>query len=222
MSAMVTTPQQVKLKLYRVGVDAAVRFLKHNDITLPLFFTYAEADSKAPEFARRMLSKVRFGPQQGTGTGLYAYNCVFVNVPVTALPQQYPARRNWSWPGYKVDRTAIGVVAHETGHHIELALQVAGRITPTNHGAVWRELLKLYPKTVSGYDKGRPPSEAWAESLRLFILNPKLLEAGLPERYLFIRHEVGLEPTERRAWQRVLLNNPPYVAAAERWILQRI
>lgn len=208
------TSLELKDTLYGIGIGLAVHFLKENKVAGPRFYRYSELN-KAPEFAARLVRRVMHGPLQGTRTGLYCYDCIFVNVPVTALPAQQPGMRNWSYPGYKVDRTAVGVVAHEVAHHMERELQSRGRLTKT-HGVAWRQLLQLCPKRVTGYEP--VPSEAWAESMRLFILNPQLLELGCPERYLFIRHEVGLKPTERRNWRRVLLNHPDYIRAAERWI----
>lgn len=208
------TPLEIKDTLYGIGIGLAVHFLKENNIAGPKFYRYSDID-RAPEMAARFLRKVQHGALQGTGTGLYCYGCIFVNVPATAMPAQQPCYRNWSYPGYKVDRTALGVVCHEIGHHLDRELQHSKRLTPA-HGVAWRQLLQLHPKQVSGYEK--VPSEAWAESVRLFILNPRLLQAGCEERYMFIRHAVGLVPTERRSWQRVLLNHPLYVTAAERWI----
>jgi hypothetical protein len=113
----------------------------------------------------------------------------------------------------------MGVVAHELGHYLEDWLQRKDRMTKTD-GADWRDIIankdKQYrsrKKQVSGYEP--VPSEAWAESCRLFILNPDLLQKAIPERYKFISK--FLKPSETRHWFNVL-NNPNYFGPAERWM----
>jgi hypothetical protein len=95
----------------------------------------------------------------------------------------------WSFPTYKTDRTPVGVVAHEIGHHVDFMLGVM------EHGgrADWRAMSR---DRVSSYEPC--PEEAFAETMRLFILNPHLLEAVAPTRYAYLRHVLGLVPTERR------------------------
>jgi hypothetical protein len=151
-------------------------------------------------------------------TGFYHNGRVYVNVPVTAAPAFVQSGMRWSLPGYKVDRTACGVVAHETGHYVEHKLQQLGRLQPAVHGAQWRDVVNSGGKQVSGYEP--VPSEAWAESMRLFILNPELLRAGIPARYEFIC-TLGLRPLKRGTWQHVLGGNKPYIEAATRWIGRR-
>lgn len=210
-----------KAKLYFIGVEASIEFLDFNGMAHPIFMTYASAlegpkrrgmytDNDAPK-AVRFLRRVAAGPVLGTGTGLYSDGHVFVNVPHTAMPVQNPAYRSWSWPGWKTDRTAIGVVAHEVGHYVEHKLQLEA------HGPAWCAIIAKYKKQVSGYEP--VPSEAWAESMRLFILNPDLLRKALPQRYEFIC-SIGLKALPRllkKGYAKVL-NNPAYLPAAERFV----
>ena len=112
-------------------------------------------------------------PLQGAMTGYYRNNTIYVNVPVTAIPTENPKMKRWSYPGYKVDRTACGVVAHELGHHVEIVLRNKEILTMLQ-GSFWRDILNGSVKRVSGYEP--VPSEAFAESMRLFILNPELLK----------------------------------------------
>jgi hypothetical protein len=205
--------------LYALGVQAATEFLTLNNLPLPLFLTYAETLSassgtapRAAEYLRRVVA--RDNRTVGAGTGLYYDGHVFVNLPRCALPVHKPAVRSWSWPGWKTDRTPVGVVAHETGHHVEWALRRAGR---PQYGTAWRTLLAdTKRQTVSGYEP--VPSEAWAETLRLFILNPDLLRRALEARYAFVTG-LGLRPVPRllrKGW-RAVLANPAYYPAGERW-----
>jgi hypothetical protein len=214
--------QDIRESLYRQGIQKAYKFCSVNDIKPPVFLTYEEAeklDGMSDGQALRFLQRVADGPLQGTGTGLYYKNHVFVNVPVTALPVLKPGFRNWSYPCYKVDRTAMGVVAHETGHHVEQTLAKTGKLT-RQQGAEWRTLLTTANgrRKITNYEP--VPSEAWAETMRLFILNPQLLRFAVPARYRFITDCVGLRPSERRPWRDVLQRHPDFVAQAERWIGQ--
>ena len=212
-----------KQDLYAIGVQAAQEFLRLNSLKEPKFSTYEEAmlhsdkwDSrglKAADFLRRVVRMD--GRTVGSGTGLYYDGYVFVNVPRTAAPVQHPVMRQWSWPGWKTDRTAIGVVAHEVGHYVEHRMQLDGKLTRENHREEWFALCKH--ERVSGYEP--VPAEAWAETLRLFILNPALLRAACPRRYTFV-DGCGLKATPRllrKGWRKVL-GNSAYDAAAERWI----
>lgn len=206
-----------KLDFYELGIAAATEFLHCNKLALPIFMTYEEAltGSYTPR-AVQLLRRVAAGPVQGTGTGLYSAGHVFVNVPVTAWPVQNPALRNWSWPGWKTDRTAVGVVAHEVGHYVTELISV--KYTPeelTAHRAEWLQCSK--GKKVSGYEP--VPAEAGAESFRLFILNPDLLRKAIPARYNFIC-KLGLKPVPRllRKGYSKVINNTAYTAAAERFI----
>jgi hypothetical protein len=208
-----------KAELYKLGIEAAKEFLELNRIEVPVFRTYAEA-AEASRPGRHFLyfARVTRLDQRriGAGTGLYYDGYVFVNVPVTASPVARPMMRSWSWPGYKVDRTAIGVVAHETGHHVEHELRKRGALTK-ELGQIWIDGVRRTKKRVSSYEP--VPDEAWAESMRLFILNPRLLQEGLLWRFNFI-YGLGIFPIPRlmkKGWKKVLANKN-YEAAAERWI----
>ena len=210
-------PSDVKMQLYLVGMRLSMDFLKVNKLPYPAYYTFAElagGQRTPPKSIKLAYSLALNNPLVGGLTGFYREGCVCVNVPVTALPVDKPRMRSWSYPCWKTDRTAIGVVAHETGHYVEHALQRAGKLNPAEHGAAWRTLLSKYKKRVTSYEPR--PSEAWAETLRLFILNPYLLKFGIPERYEFVRRL--LKPSEERTWRAVLLDHPAYCAAGEKWI----
>ena len=208
-----------KQDLYTIGVQAAQEFLSLNGLKDPRFSTYEEAtqhsdkwDSrglKAADFLRRVVRMD--GRTVGSGTGLYYDGHVFVNVPRTAVPVQKPAMRSWSWPGWKTDRTCVGVCAHETGHFLVHAL--------TLNMQHWRTALEMHPKKpISGY--APTAEEQFAETARLFITNPDLLRRAVPWRYAWLTEVAELVPVQRllrKGWRKVL-GNPAYDAAAERWI----
>lgn len=206
-----------KLDLYYIGVAASNEFLDYNKISRPIYMTYDGALSlKSEAYQFKLLRMVVGGPTQGTGTGLYSQGHVFVNVPCTAEPVHKPAMRNWSWPGWKTDRTAIGVVAHEVGHYV--AEEVSkGRTQEELKDRRSEWLTAIKGKKVSGYEP--VPDEAAAESLRLFILNPDLLRKAIPARYNFII-SLGLKPLPRllRKGYAAVINNAAYLPAAQRFV----
>lgn len=155
-----------------------------------------------------MLERVQDGPKIGSGVGYYFENHIFVNVTDSQLPVQNPGHMRWSFPCWKTDRTAIGILAHECGHHVDEMTGRPGRCED------WLQAMK--GKRVTSYEP--KPWEAFAETMRLFILNPDLLRLGISRRYKFLINR--LEPIEKRPWKEVLLNHPAYVAAGERWINQ--
>jgi len=160
-----------------------------------------------------MLRRLAGGPLQGTATGWYRDGFVFVNLPKCAKPVANPFANRRSYPGNKTDRTPVGVVAHETGHHVEESLY-GRRLTP-HHGEKWRALIKK-TKAISGYEP--VPSESWAETLRLFILNPDLLRRAVPGRYDFVTQDAGLIPYVQQDYAAVVNNHPAYVANLDSWI----
>ena len=214
------TSLQIKEQLYQRGVKLAKRFCDVNKIPHPIFITYDELShafvstqetADAIRFARKVMPNAAL---VGAHTGLYSRGVIFVNVAVTALPVQQPGMRRWSWPGWKTDRTAVGVVAHELGHYVEECLRSRDERW-WGRSPEWDSILKQHKKQVSSYEPKQ--WEAWAETMRLFILNPHLLKFALPHRFQFIKDQCSLKPSEPRGWNTVLANKN-YFAAAERWI----
>lgn len=79
-----------------------------------------------------------------TAFGVCAYyrsGVIFIDVAACAGLGH--AGRQWSWPGYVVDRTPYGVLAHELAHHVEHAHGASGGVvagswrretrSPTDH-----------------------------------------------------------------------------------------
>lgn len=113
----------------------------------------------------------------------------------------------YSWPGHVSDRTEAGVLAHELGHHVHLSSPDALRVTAK---FPWRrEQVTSYERSRRGYEA----EEAFAETFRLFLLNPSLLSEGRPERYRFLERELGLVTVETRHWRQVLSDAPAHMSA---------
>jgi len=199
--------------LYNYGITLATAFLKLNNLPIPDYLTYEEVWQMNPESVMfRRLRKLAGGPAQGTGTGWYYKNTVFVNLKASARAVQNPCVMSWSYPRYKIDRTPTGVVAHETGHHVDEVFRLQG-FPSTQRNLLWEKVVKE-SKRVTGYEPVL--SESWAETMRLFILNPDLLRLGSPLRYDYVL-SVGLKPSITDDF-RTVLDHPAYIAAAEKWI----
>lgn len=103
--------------------------------------------------------------------------------------------RSWSYPGYCVDRTPYGVLAHELGHHVEQAHGSRGGIV----AKTWREETREEPLTTYC-----PNDNEWfAEIFRLFITNPDLLRLVRPLTYLKLIERWSIL-AETRDWESVI------------------
>lgn len=121
--------------------------------------------------------------------------------------------RGYSWPRHCSDRTELGVLAHEMGHHVHQSLPWAEQ----------EELRKIFPRkglAVTGYEPN--VDESIAESFRLFLLNPDLLAEGRLPRFRFFEREMGLHNIEKRDWKTCLGDCPKRITeAAERWLSRK-
>jgi hypothetical protein len=161
-------PQDV---LYTLGVTISTAFLERNVL-------------RVPEFIARTLITER-APSGSYGCGVYLHRCsrVVVNPYACAKPA-HGTPRKWSFPGYTPDRTPVGVVAHEVGHHVDEVF------SHPSAGMKWREAAK--GAKVSSYEPDL--AEAFAESVRLFITNPAMLHAIAPARFTYLANVLGLVP----------------------------
>lgn len=120
--------------------------------------------------------------------------------------------RQWSYPGYVVDRTPYGVLAHELGHHSDK--QSGARGGYRSH--VWRP---LDAKPLTGYCPDNDDNEWYAELFRLFVTNPDLFQAIRPKiEDLFFKE--WPQRAESRPWGDILSASPRHVAAAKNKILK--
>jgi hypothetical protein len=117
-----------------------------------------------------------------------------LRVAVRKCASEGKAGAAWSYPGYVIDRTPYGVVAHETGHYL---VQVLG----LDPGQLIQETGE---EAITSY---APEPEEWlAEMLRLFITNPDLLAKIRAKTFVRLREK--LIPVETRGWQEVLAAAP--------------
>ena len=131
---------------------------------------------------------------------------VCINEKLVRVPVKTPGF-SWSYTGYKADLTGAGVIAHETGHYVDCLLRLPSR-----------DMIKSVKgeSCVSAYEPNA--QETFAESMKLFILNPDLLRTGRPLRYAFLT-SLGLQPVIVDRWQDVLIHaHPKLIAAAINWI----
>lgn len=148
-------------------------------------------------------------------TGLYTTNLVQVNVRETAWLVNNPTVRRQSRPGWKTDRTATGVVLHELGHHIWFCH------ADEEQWAAWRAVIRsgvrwAYKERVSGYEPC--VEEAFAETFRLWALNPTLLKAACPARYKALTQVFKARHPNPLPWRRVIPKTFHDRAAA--WVAQ--
>lgn len=136
---------------------------------------------------------------------------IWVNVNKCKEPVKNPGY-SWSYPGYKSDRTVLGVTAHETGHFCHFHFV----------GSKFNKMLNDFyairneEKSLTSYEPNI--NETIAESFRLFILNPDLLKQGRPKRYKGLIDN-GFNPIINNKWQDILINaNPRIIEVCEKWI----
>lgn len=185
-----------RLDAWNLAVDHCEAFLRANGLSVP---------AMVPLCADRGLN------------GCYERDERRANVDVAKSRLPSTSGYAWSWTGYKADLTAPGILAHEVGHHIDFELRLAGS----------RSMIDcLDEPCISSYDESfelpyrRALSERYAESVKLFVLNPDLLRSGRPLRYRAL--SMFLRPTVTLAWREVLCNSPRHLRAAEGWIARKI
>lgn len=120
------------------------------------------------------------------------------------------AGRQWSYPGYTVDRTPFGVLAHELGHHVDGAHGPRG-------GTISHEWRLVCHEPLTGYC---PNDNEWfAEWFRLFVTNPNLLSELNPGLYALMSER--WKSIEQRSWREVLAGAERQIRAAENKLKKR-
>lgn len=127
----------------------------------------------------------------------------------------------WSFTGYKADNTAPGVIAHECGHHVWYCLIADSDPKRRQYN---RKVLFDCWKAIRSAEAGITSygdtctEEDWAETLKLFILNPTLLQEGRPIRYGYLL-SCGLKPVIGDHWTVIMQHaHPTLISAARGWI----
>jgi hypothetical protein len=159
--------------LLQDGQRLVTNFCKRNDLEVPKITVVQRTDRNA----------------RVNACAWYRSNHIWVKPWACASPTQDEGRYRWSYPGYLVDRTVYGALAHEIGHHLE---PVCG-------------LPDKPEKPISGYRDN--PSEVFAEHVKLFLTNPDLLGLIRPLTYDFLRRRFTPIKTEI-FWQDVLADAP--------------
>lgn len=179
-------------ELFKYGQELCDELLDRNDLAPPEYF------QSHPYFERG---------RDGWGLkGFYRAGHVYVNLPKCRTATVTPGY-SWSFPGYKADLTPVGVVSHETGHHVDALF---GRPSLVGWAA---------EVSVTSYEPNR--DERFAEALKIFITNPDMLRAGRPVRWKFITEQLGLDPGDLVPWEEVLRArgaHEKFLAAAKNWI----
>jgi hypothetical protein len=125
----------------------------------------------------------------------------------------------WSFPGYTVDRTPYGVIAHELGHHCD-----ATRCDRHAPGKYWSDyslsvLTASREAPLTGYlgtgDAGAEAAEWFAEMFRLFVTNPDLLRAIRPATHARLIAD-GWRPVFSDGWEARLADAPARTIAQAR------
>lgn len=116
------------------------------------------------------------------------------------------------YPGSFEDCSALGVLCHEVGHHVDHVLKWSSM--PGMRKAF--SVVATHEPEVSNFEHN--DDESFAEAVRLLISNPELLRVGRPERWEHLL-AIGLRPVTRHPWRAALGKAPAYVIhAAEAWI----
>ncbi len=99
----------------------------------------------------------------------YRANVIHICVERCAIPGR--AGRGWSWPGYPVDRTPYGVLAHELGHHVDWHVSERKKVYGGDFSS--RIAVETREERLTSYC---PNHQEWfAELFKLFVTNPDLL-----------------------------------------------
>lgn len=144
------------------------------------------------------------GDPEQFGTCAY-YRDGVIYISIHACANVGMAGRAWSYPGYVVDRTPYGVLAHELGHHVEGAHGARGGIVASQ----WRADTSEEP--ITSYS---PNDNEWfAEIFRLYVTNPDLLRLLRPLTYEKLSQRWP-KPAMCATWDAVLAHAPRQLAAA--------
>lgn len=179
------------------------KFLKQNNLDYPKILLTSEDN--------------RYKALSWSHYGWYDFSreILYVNVKKSRPPTKTPGF-SWSFPCSKVDLTACGITAHEYGHHVHHILNKTNKISQKDLFSSLKKIKRL-EKKITNYEPNL--SEMFAETMRLFILNPDLLEKACPNRWNFIANELNLTPVHQKKWEYVLKNAHEKILQANyKWI----
>ncbi len=132
-------------------------------------------------------------------------------------PATWDHPRQRSWMGGVTDRTVLGVIAHELGHHVDFTFSAMKDSTPKRifSTEIFSEWIQLEAKRRSTRTAEWKPitsyhanvGEWFAEMFRVYLLNPALLWNTRWPVYEVLNEFMGLDPavgfTQSRAADRL-------------------
>lgn len=169
---------QNRYEIWEAGLADVLAFLSKNDIRPPKIIPGPPPVAVNKWQSYGLYFQSSFSKLDGVRDG-----CIWVNVEKAAMPSYKQSRSGYSFPGHKTDRTPAGILAHETGHHV-------GRVCRFDSSMSWFSMW-ITSKPVTSYEP--TVEESFAETMRIFILNPGLLSRGSPRRFQYLIDR-GLKP----------------------------
>lgn len=172
----------MRQELYMVGCQAVITFCSSNELPPVILHPHSKGNWRFDACAY--------------------YRKDQINICVERCAHIGYGGRAWSYPGYVVDRTPYGILAHETGHRMDFSR--SGK-----RGPYFGDFsVALRGRT------GEPPittyapndAEWFAEIARLFITNPDLLRLIRPRTYKELRSQ--FEPVFSDSWEQRLEGAP--------------
>ena len=191
--------------LVTLGCETVRQFCSKNNLPFPEFFIAKNSS----EWDVNSCGYYRTGRHAGRPDRI----CI---APFLCAPEVPKGARQWSYPGYVVDRTVYGVIAHELGHHVDCVRSEELGLPVGKYCGGWSEQLMeaTGEEPITTYAPNH--AEWFAEIFRLFVTNPDLLKQLRPKIYGEL--ESVYKPIEPRGWEEVLFDAPEKVvkAAAEK------
>lgn len=191
-----TLDRHSKEHLLISGIALMANFCHANSLPIPLV---SQADTKTWQF----------------GVCAY-YRASETTICVSRCAAVGTAGRQWSYPGYTVDRTPYGVLQHELGHHVDVLKSTVRRSYYGDFSATIRGVSG--EKEITSYCPN--DAEWFAEMFRVFVTNPDLLRLLRPKTYRELREH--FEPVFSDNWRERLRNAPERtITAIERKLKEK-
>lgn len=200
--------RRTKETMFDMGMELINRFCELNNFDMPDVNFYTDREQR--------LIKVcgYYRPQYPTKAGYFPN----INVCLAKCAAVGFAGTAWSAPGYIVDRTPCGVLAHELGHHVDWCRGTVKDTYWSDYSTTVRA--KAAEQQLTNYCPN--DAEWFAEMMRLFITNPDLLRQHRPRTFDVLTGD-GLKPVIDEPWFERLIDAPErtVVAAARKLVNNR-
>jgi hypothetical protein len=173
----------VKLTMFDEGAKLVREFCTLNDLPIP---------------------GIQIEPTREWVFGVCAYyRPIYIKICLERCAHIGTGGQQWSYPGYVIDRTPYGVLAHELGHHADMTRSVRKRSYFGDYSeGIKAKSLHDFPLTSYAPNDG----EWFAEMFRLFVTNPDLLRLVRPRVYELLRAD--FTPLVQSPWLDVLHDAP--------------